>query len=99
MFCLKLVSINSSNYDSNSKNFKYKAIQFFFIMILVILLTANLIFLIYGMFLILTDALDSQKNAEKDRLGKLPVRSSKGMAFLLISFLMLVFVSILNLSI
>jgi len=68
-------------------------------MIIVILLTANLIFLIYGMILILTDALDSQKNSEKDREGKLPIRSSKGMGFLLVSFLMLVFVSILNLSI
>ena len=68
-------------------------------MIIVILLTVNLIFLIYGMFLILTDALDSQKKADKDREGKLPIRSSKGMMFLLFSFLMLVFVSILNLSI
>ncbi|MHA1283806.1 MAG: hypothetical protein ACTSQP_15020 [Promethearchaeota archaeon] len=66
-------------------------------MTLIIFMIANIILLVIGLILIIKDIFDSFSKEDKDIEGKLPHLSGRALGFLLLSFLMLIFASLINL--
>ncbi|MGQ4872825.1 MAG: hypothetical protein ACP6IY_02000 [Promethearchaeia archaeon] len=66
-------------------------------MTLIIFMIANIILLVIGLILIIKDTFDSFSKEDKDIEGKLPHLSGRALGLLLLSFLMLIIASLINL--